>query len=167
MPEFGVGIMGKPLQKPHPPIAFALRAPKSGGALLCAERGWIPISGNFIPASFVKAHWEDYAEECGNVGVPADREGLKGLIAMYFGAFPDLKVTHEFVLADGDKVIIRWNATGTHTGPLGDIPATGNKIATHGISIAQIADGKIVGAWNESDQMDLMQQLGVIPAPGE
>ena len=85
---------------------------------------------------------------------------------MYFGAFPDLKVINEFVLAEGDKVIIRWNATGTHTGPLGDIPATGNKVATQGISIAQIADGKIVGAWNESDQMDLMQQLGVIPAPG-
>jgi len=73
IPEFGVGIMGKPLQKPHPPIALALRSPKSGGALLCAERGWIPISGNFIPAAFVKAHWEDYAEECENVGVKADR----------------------------------------------------------------------------------------------
>ena len=109
----------------------------------------------------------DFTNHSAPPGVPADREGLKGLIAMYFGAFPDLKVTQEFVLADGDKVIIRWNATGMHTGPLGDIAATGNKITTHGISIAQIADGKIVAAWNESDQMDLMQQLGVFPAPGE
>jgi steroid delta-isomerase-like uncharacterized protein len=100
-------------------------------------------------------------------GVPADRDGLKGLMAMYFGAFPDLKVTNEFLLADGDMIITRWNARGTHTGPLGDIPATGKKIATHGISITQYANGKIVGTWNESDQMDLMQQLGVIPTPGE
>jgi steroid delta-isomerase-like uncharacterized protein len=106
----------------------------------------------------------DFINHSAPPGVPADREGLKGLIAMYFDAFPDLEVTNEFVLADGDKVIIRWNAKGTHTGPLGDIPATGNKIATRGISIAQISHGKIVGTWNESDQMDLMQQLGVIPA---
>ena len=119
------------------------------------------------PLAVDEHYASDFINHSAPPGVPADREGLKGLISMYFGAFPDLKVTNEFVLADGDKVIIRWNATGMHTGPLGDIAATGNKITTHGISIAQIADGKIVAAWNESDQMDLMQQLGVIPAPGE
>jgi steroid delta-isomerase-like uncharacterized protein len=109
----------------------------------------------------------DFIFHGGPPGVPANREGLKGLVAMYFGAFPDLKVTNEMVLADGDNVITRWNARGTHGGPLGDIPATGNKIATHGISITQYANGKIIGSWTESDQMDLLQQLGVIPAPGE
>ena len=109
----------------------------------------------------------DFTYHSAPPGLPADRESMKGRVVMYLGAFPDLKVTNEIVLADGDKVITRWNARGTHTGPLGDIPATGNKIATHGISIAQIAHGKIVGSWSESNQMDLMQQLGVIPAPGE
>ncbi len=74
MPEYGVGIMGKPLQKPHPPIALALRSPKSGSALLCAERDWIPISGNFIPTAFVKGHWDDYAAARDKVGKPADRD---------------------------------------------------------------------------------------------
>ena len=73
MPEFGVGLMGKPLQKPHPPIALALRSPKSGSAPLCAERGWIPISGNFIPTAFVKGHWDDYAAACDKAGKRADR----------------------------------------------------------------------------------------------
>lgn len=73
MPEYGVGIMAKPLQKPHPPIALALRSPKSGSALLCAERDWIPISGNFIPTAFVKGHWDDYAAARDSVGKPADR----------------------------------------------------------------------------------------------
>lgn len=73
MPEFGVGVMSKPMQKPHPPIALALRSPQSGGTLLCAERGWIPISGNFIPTAFVKGHWEGYAAACEKAGRVADR----------------------------------------------------------------------------------------------
>ena len=105
----------------------------------------------------------DFINHSAPPGVPTDREGLKGLITMYFAAFPDFKVTNDFVLADGDKVVTYWNATGTHKGPLGEIPATGQKIAIKGISITQIANGKIVGAWSVFDQMDLMQQLGVIP----
>ena len=54
------------------PIALALRSPKSGSALLCAERDWIPISGNFIPTAFVKGHWDDYAAARDSVGKPAD-----------------------------------------------------------------------------------------------
>jgi len=73
IPEYGVGYMGKPYQKPHPPIALALRSPQSGGTLLCAARGWIPISGNFIPTAFVKGHWEGYAAACEKAGRKPDR----------------------------------------------------------------------------------------------
>jgi len=73
IPEYGVGYMGKPYQKPHPPIALALRSPQSGGTLLCAARGWIPISGNFIPTAFVKGHWEGYAAACEKAGRRPDR----------------------------------------------------------------------------------------------
>lgn len=74
MPEYGVGVMGKPHQKPHPPIALALRSPQSGSALLCAERDWIPISGNFIPTAFVKGHWDDYAASVEKAGRCPDRK---------------------------------------------------------------------------------------------
>jgi predicted ester cyclase len=81
-------------------------------------------------------------------------------------AFPDLKVTSEFELADGDKVVMRWTAAGTHNGELMGIPPTGKRVQMTGISISRVAGGKIVEEWNETDQMNLMQQLGVVPAPG-
>jgi steroid delta-isomerase-like uncharacterized protein len=108
----------------------------------------------------------DYVNHNAPPGLPGGRDGLKAFAAMYFSAFPDLKVTSDFQLAEGDKVVMRWTATGTHTGELMGIPATGKQIKTTGISIARVAGGKIVEEWNESDQMDLMQQLGVVPAPG-
>ncbi|NIO11529.1 MAG: DUF4440 domain-containing protein [Deltaproteobacteria bacterium] len=99
-------------------------------------------------------------------GIPPTREGVKAQVAMYMGAFPDTKVTSDFLVAEGDKVVIRWTATGTHTGDLGEIPATGKRTKTTGIAIFRVAGGKIVEEWFESDTMDLMQQLGVVPAPG-
>jgi alkanesulfonate monooxygenase SsuD/methylene tetrahydromethanopterin reductase-like flavin-dependent oxidoreductase (luciferase family) len=74
LPEIGVGAMPKPLQKPHPPIAYPMRSPKSGSARLCAERDWIPFSGNFIPAGYVKSQWDDYAAHCEELGKPANRD---------------------------------------------------------------------------------------------
>jgi steroid delta-isomerase-like uncharacterized protein len=108
----------------------------------------------------------DYVSHNAPPGMPNDREGLKALVAMYVGAFPDLKVTSDFQLAEGDKVVMRWTARGTHTGELMGIPATGKRIEMTGISIQRIAGGKIVEEWDESDQMGMMQQLGVVPPPG-
>jgi predicted ester cyclase len=85
---------------------------------------------------------------------------------MYLGAFPDLKVTSDFQVAEGDKVVMRWTGTGTHTGELMGIPATGKRIEMTGIGIQRIAGGRIVEEWVESDQMGMMQQLGVVPPPG-
>lgn len=109
----------------------------------------------------------DYVNHSAPPGFAGDRDGLRTLIGMYLGAFPDLKVTNEDELADGDKVITRWTVTGTHTGQFGEIPATGKRIQTHGISISRIAGGKIQESWLETNQMDMMQQLGVVPSPGE
>jgi len=99
-------------------------------------------------------------------GMPNDRESLKALVAMYLGAFPDLEVASDFQLAEGDKVVMHWTGRGTHTGELMGIPATGKRIEMTGIGIQRIAGGKIVEEWVESDQMGMMQQLGVIPTPG-
>ena len=98
-------------------------------------------------------------------GVPNDRAGLKALVGMNLGAFPDLKVTTDFLVAEGDKVVHHWTATGTHKGELMGIPATGKQIEMTGIAIVRIVGGKIVELWTESDQMGMMQQLGVVPAP--
>jgi len=98
--------------------------------------------------------------------MPNDREGFKAFVGINLGAFPDVKVTSDSLVAEGDKVVNRWTAIGTHTGELMGIPATGKRITMTGITIVRVADGKITEFWMESDQMGMMQQLGVVPAPG-
>lgn len=71
-PRHGVGLVAKPLQQPHPPIAMAMVSAYSGSAGLCGSRGWIPISANFIPSRDVATHWPLYAEAAERAGRPAD-----------------------------------------------------------------------------------------------
>jgi alkanesulfonate monooxygenase SsuD/methylene tetrahydromethanopterin reductase-like flavin-dependent oxidoreductase (luciferase family) len=67
-PEFKVGYIPRPLQQPHPPIALSIITPNSSSAKLAAERGWIPISGNFFHRRYLRGHWEKYLEGCEAVG---------------------------------------------------------------------------------------------------
>jgi alkanesulfonate monooxygenase SsuD/methylene tetrahydromethanopterin reductase-like flavin-dependent oxidoreductase (luciferase family) len=70
--DLGNGPMLKPLQRPHPPIALSLLSPGTGLARLAGERGWIPISANFVPTEVVRTHWELYAKGCAAAGRAAD-----------------------------------------------------------------------------------------------
>jgi steroid delta-isomerase-like uncharacterized protein len=82
-----------------------------------------------------------------------------------FTAFPDLQVTIEDMVAEGDRVVKRWTARGTHDGEFMGIPATGNQIEVTGIDIYRMAGDKIEECWSNSDALGMMQQLGVIPSP--
>ena len=82
---------------------------------------------------------------------------------VWFTAFPDLSWVIEDVLAEGDKVIVRYTNTATHKGDSLGMPATGKKIKWSGIDIFRVADGKITDEWSYFDQWGQMQQLGVIP----
>jgi steroid delta-isomerase-like uncharacterized protein len=86
-------------------------------------------------------------------------EGYKQSGAMYFMGFPDLQITIEDMIAEGDKVAIPWTQTGTHTGEFMGIPATGRQMTMAGISIFRFADSKIVEIWASYDAMGMMQQL--------
>jgi steroid delta-isomerase-like uncharacterized protein len=89
------------------------------------------------------------------------------LANMYHTAFPDVRVTIEDVIAEGDKVLTRVRPQGTHTGELMGMPATGKKIDIQWVmNIVRIANGKIVEEWEIFNQMDLMRQLGAIPPEG-
>lgn len=72
MPELGQGIIGKPLQKPHPPIVVMATAPFSKGVAEAAARGWDPVSANFLMPVWVKSHWGKYVEGCERVGRAVD-----------------------------------------------------------------------------------------------
>ena len=111
---------------------------------------------------------QNYIEHEGPVGQPSGIEGFKQFIAKVATAFPDLQVTIEDLIAEGDKVVASVTVRGTHKGTLlGNIPPTGKHASWTGIDIFQIAGGKIVGRWNQRDLLGLMQQLGVIAAPGQ
>jgi steroid delta-isomerase-like uncharacterized protein len=90
-------------------------------------------------------------------------EGAKQVASFYRGAFPDLHFQLEDVIADGDKVVVRITATGTHQRELPGIPVTGKRIAVHGIVIQRFEDGKIVESWVQFDHLGLLQQLGAVP----
>ena len=85
---------------------------------------------------------------------------------MVRSAFPDMQATIEDMIAEGDKVAVRYTGTGTHKGELMGIPATGKQIAVTGIEIIRIAGGKMVERWEAFDNLSFMQQLGVIPPMG-
>ena len=99
-------------------------------------------------------------------GVGSDREGLKQLAQGYVAAFPDMELKVEDQVAEGDKVVSRWSARGTHKGELLGIPPTGKQATVTGITIDRLESGKIVESWNNWDTLGLLQQLGVVPEPG-
>jgi steroid delta-isomerase-like uncharacterized protein len=78
--------------------------------------------------------------------------------------FPDIHITIHETLAEGDKVVARWNATMTHSGPFLGIAATGKKAEVTGTSIQRIVDGKIAEGWDNWDQLGLLVQIGAVPA---
>lgn len=90
------------------------------------------------------------------------KEGIK----MFRSAFPDLEVTVEDLIAEGDKVVLRASQTGTHEGEFMGIEPTGKTVEISGVVIGRINDGKAVEQWPQLDMMGLMQQLGVVEAPG-
>jgi len=96
-------------------------------------------------------------------GIPAPLRGVgpwKELVAGLLAAFPDLHFTMEDQVVQGDRVALRWHATGTHKGPLGAAPATGKPIALDGLIIDRVAHGKVQERWEQWDQPVMLQQLG-------
>ena len=111
-----------------------------------------------------------------NVPVPADnplsREGIKQLIPQFRSAFPDLHCTVELQVAEGDLVVTRLTARGTHKGEdrgltFKGIPPTGKQVMWTMTDISRIRDGKIVESWLNDDAVGRLQQIGALPTPGQ
>ena len=95
-------------------------------------------------------------------GVEPSREVYKQVVKSYFEGFPDFKSAIDDMLAEGDKVVVRWKGRGTHTGEFMEIPPTGKHVTVTGLSIIHVLDGKIIEEWTEMDNLGALQQLGVI-----
>lgn len=105
-----------------------------------------------------------------NHAAPPDRQrghqGLKDVVRMLEGAFPDFRYKVEDVIAEGEKVAVRDVFTGTHQGDFMGIPATGNRVIMEAIHIYRFSGDKLAEHWVARDDLGMMQQLGVIPPPG-
>ena len=92
------------------------------------------------------------------------RAGYQRTIQMFRSAFPDLHVVLEESLAEGDKVVVRWVASGTHQGGLLGIGATRRPVELSGITILRFQAGKVIEEWSSWNAHGLMQQLGAAPS---
>ena len=108
----------------------------------------------------------DYLDHAPLPGQVPGLAGAKQKWAMYLAGVPDMRATVEELVAEGDKVAVRWTVEGTQRGELLGIPPTGKHARFCGISIYRLAEGKIAEQWEQWDRLDLLQQLGVLPAPG-
>jgi steroid delta-isomerase-like uncharacterized protein len=80
-------------------------------------------------------------------------------------AFPDLKADLVALVSDEESIAFAYTLSGTHKGPLMGIPATGKKISIRGVQLSKFRDGKMVERWGSSDQLGMLQQLGVNAIP--
>lgn len=106
---------------------------------------------------------EDIVDHESAPGMPPGREGVKAFVTMYREAFPDLHATVEDIVSEGDQAVARVSFTGTHKGELMGMPATGKSIDVSTMDMIRFEDGKAAEHWGVTDQMGMMQQLGVIP----
>ena len=94
-------------------------------------------------------------------------ESEKKRATLYRTAFPDLRLTVEDIIAEGETVVARWSCRGTHKGDLNGIAPTGKHVNITGISIARFTNGKMSEGFVNWDALSLMQQLGVVPELGK
>jgi steroid delta-isomerase-like uncharacterized protein len=108
----------------------------------------------------------DYVTHSVGPDLPPTLEGLKMFIHALRRGLPDLQCPVEEVVAEGGRVAGRFSLLGTHNGTLFGIPATGKQVEVGVMVIARFDEaGKWVEDWASWDQLGMLQQLGVIPAP--
>ena len=98
-------------------------------------------------------------------GRTLDKTGFKEFHAAYRNAFPDVRITVDQSVSEGDLVAVRWSGTGTHKGDGLGLPATNKPAQFTGMTFARIQDGKLVEGWNIFDQLAMFTQLGIVQLP--
>ena len=98
---------------------------------------------------------------------PPGPEGNRQLVNLVRGAFPDGRITIEDLVAEGDRVAVRWTFCGTHRGEFMGVAPTGKEVEMGAMDLFRVAGGKIAETWSNVDMMTMMRQLGAIPTPAQ
>lgn len=118
------------------------------------------------PAMFDSCVTADYVEHEIQPGYPPTREGTKKHFADFFAAFPDINCKINFMVADTSYVVVQCTVTGTNTGSMMGMPATGKKMNVEGVDIVRFVNGKGVEHWGYREEMKMMMQMGMMPDMG-
>jgi len=121
-------------------------------------------NGNFDLLDEILA--PNFVDHFAQPGTPPTREGLKQTLKALKTAFPDIRYTIEKSIACDDQVVHYASATGTMKGDFMGIPATGKRASWTEIHIGKVANGRLTEHWAVVDQLGMLVQLGVVPAPG-
>lgn len=108
----------------------------------------------------------DYIEHCIDPGYTPDRNGLRKGWEDFIKGYPDLNCKINFMVADTDCVTVQYTITGTNTGSVMGMAATGKKINVDGVDIVRFKNGKAFEHWGYMDEMKMMAQLGMSPGMG-
>ena len=92
--------------------------------------------------------------------LPANKEGFKQFIYLLWKAFPDIRITFDDIIIEGNKVACRYILTGTHKGEFVDLQPTDKQFRVNGMTIFSFLDAKVIERWNLVDMLSLMEQLG-------
>lgn len=122
------------------------------------NQGQVDSAGQFV--------WDDVVEQVPFPGQGPGLDGLKDVLRALRAGFPDLHWTIEEQIAEGGKVLTRFEWTGTHHGEFLGVPATGRQVRIWGMVIDRLQEGRIKDTRILMDTLGLMMQLGVIPPPG-
>jgi steroid delta-isomerase-like uncharacterized protein len=120
------------------------------------DRGNLDLIDELFTTNFVR-HGPTATE-----GEVHGQEDFESLVSMYRSALPDLRIPIEDQIAEGDRVVTRWRARGTHQGELMGNAPTGNPASVTGILVDRISGGKIEEEWVDYDTLHLMQQIGAL-----
>ncbi|GAB2652132.1 ester cyclase [Kribbella swartbergensis] len=106
---------------------------------------------------------EDFVNHDPPFGVTPDREGMRVAGAMMRAAFPDWHSEVHELVAEGDIVVERFTASGTHRGELMGIAPTGKAVSLPGINMFRLRDGLVAERWGRLNELGFLRQLGVVP----
>ena len=112
------------------------------------------------------AEFFDEAYEGIDIGEAKTQVGRKAILqgfTKYLNAFPDLQIVTNDMIITENRIVLMWTATGTHSGPLLNIPATGKDVVVRGISVFKTANSKILHGFHLWDMAGLLRELGLLP----
>jgi steroid delta-isomerase-like uncharacterized protein len=110
---------------------------------------------------------DDYVNTLLPPGMPQGPQGEKLFLGMFQQAFPDYTISIERMVGEGDKVVAHWSFRGTNSGEFQGMPATGKQVQVQGINLFRFSNGRIAENRPAFDMLGLLQQIGVVPMPGQ